>query len=201
MTIKDVKRNFVTDEATALFLERPISAVTIKDIAASSGVGEATVYRYFAGKNELVVASALKLQSAVETKFTAFDAGKNGYQNIYRFFEAYLDTFRENPGHYRFLSEFDAYCVSEGVTGLDEYSDNFDKFKDAFMKSYRDGVADGSVRKIENVELFYYSATHSVLSLCKKLAAEGHMIRQDDLTDKAQEIETLIDVILHYLKA
>ena len=58
MTLKDAKRNFVVDAAAELFLERSVGTGTIKDIAAASGLGEATIYRYFSGRGELLVACA-----------------------------------------------------------------------------------------------------------------------------------------------
>ena len=50
MSLKDAKVNFLVDMATDLFMSRSIQEVTIRDIAISAQVGEATIYRYF-GKN------------------------------------------------------------------------------------------------------------------------------------------------------
>ena len=62
MTMKDAKLGFVTDGAVKLFLTGSISGVTVKDIAKECGVGEATVYRYFSTKSDLIIACAVKLQ-------------------------------------------------------------------------------------------------------------------------------------------
>ena len=201
MTLKDAKLNFVIDIATELFLERSVSSVTIKDIAKASGLGEATIYRYFSGRGELLVACALKLQERVGSIFIGGADGLSGFERIEKFYIAYLSAFRESPELYRFLYEFDAYCISEKLTGLEEYADNMDAFKDAFLSAYRDGVADGSVKEISSPELFYYSTAHALLSLCKKLAVEGALIRQDKALDKSSEIEIMISVIVSALKA
>ena len=199
MTILDAKRKFVIETATGLFLERPVGAVTVKDIAAASGLGEATIYRYFSGKGELLVACALSLQEKIVGLFE--DQGTpDGFSGLARFYRAYLETFRNSPELYRFLSEFDAYCHNGGVD-LEEYADNIDRFKGAFTAAYERGLSDGSVRNVENVSLFYYSTAHALLALCKKLAAEGTLIRQDYSTDRAAEVETLIELILSSLKA
>ena len=199
MTIRDAKRNFVIDTATNLFLERSIGSVTIKDIASASGLGEATIYRYFSGRGELLVACALKLQERVGEKFLASSA-RNGYARLEEFYRAYLETFERAPELYRFLSEFDAYCVGEKVD-LEEYADNIDRFKEAFMTDYGAGRADGSVKDVGDAELFYYSTAHATISLCKKLALEGNLIRQDVRGDKAAEVKTLIGIILSSLRA
>ena len=87
------------------------------------------------------------------------------------------------------------------MKGLDEYSDNLDVFRDAYLAAYREGVEDGSVRKIKNPELFYYATTHAVLSLSKKLAVEGGIVRQDQLTDQIGEIRQLNETFLYSLRA
>ena len=200
MTIRDAKRNFVVDTATELFLERPISSVTVKDIARASGLGEATVYRYFAGKKELVVACALKLQAEAAKLFESRrGAAEGGYRALESFYRVFLEVFETNPRLYRFLSEFDAFCIHEKVRDLAEYEDQMDLFKQSFLTAYQAGVRDGSVRAKKDENLFYYATTHAILSLCKKLAGDG-VLEQDGRIDPHDEIETLIRVILFSLK-
>ncbi|MCR5636320.1 MAG: TetR/AcrR family transcriptional regulator [Clostridiales bacterium] len=202
MTIMDAKRNFVIDSAANLFLERQIATVTVKEIAKASGVGEATIYRYFSTKHELVVACALKLQSETEMMFSKYNSGNlKGFKGIEKFYRTFLEAFKKRPQLYHFLSEFDAYCISNNIDNLDEYADNMDRFKSAFITAYNEGVNEGSVRRIENIELFYYSTTHAILSLCKKLASCDGVLRQDKAIDKGAEIETLINTVLFSLKA
>lgn len=201
MTIMDAKRNFVIDAATKLFLERSVSSVTIKDIAKASGLGEATVYRYFSGRGELIIACAMKLSGQVEQIFIDHQNMRDGYRRIARFYEAYLKIYTESPELYRFLQGFDAYCIGEGVDSLEEYSDILDRFRDAFISAYRDGLADGTVKETDDIETFYYSTTHALLELCKKLASERRITRRDGSVDSASEVRVLIDIILSYIKA
>ena len=199
MTMKQAKRDFVTDAAVELFLQRPLAAVTIRDVAEHSGVGEATVYRYFAGRTGLIVACALKLQAVAEQRFLGAAGTEKGFPWLRRFFETYLHLFREQPELYRFLHEFDAYCIQASVDRLEEYAAGMDRFKTAFEAAYRAGVANGTVRALPDMELFYYAATHAVLALCKKLAAE-EILRQDKGADKTGEIRAMIDMILFSLR-
>ena len=201
MSVMDAKRNYVVDTATNLVLSRPLSRVTVRDVAQEAGVGEATVYRYFSTKTSLIVACALKLQGEVSQYFLRESKPVDGYTKLVKFYASYVDLFAFRPELYRFLYEFDAFCVEQRVKGLDEYSDNLDVFRDAYLAAYREGVEDGSVRKIQNPELFYYTTTHAVLSLAKKLAVEGGIVRQDQLTDQIGEIRMLNETFLYSLKA
>lgn len=201
MTIRDAKLNFIIDVATQLFFEHPIRSVTVRDIAARAGIGEVTVYRYFGRKETLVNAVAEKLQRHVyQTYFVP--AGGNGYERICAFFGAYTEIFRNHPEFYRFVGEFDAYVLSEGLTPDDAYSDGVDLFRNLFLSAYRDGVADGSVRALPgDPEIFYYSSAHALLGLCKSLSAPRDIVPQDSQTDKLQEVDEMKRIILFYLAA
>lgn len=199
MGIKDIRRSFILEKTIRLFCESSISEVKIKDVAAACCIGEATFYRYFPKKTALIVACAIKLQDKVSSYFNADDGGR-GFDKLSRFYYRFYEIFADHQEYYRFLSEFDAYCIREGVEDLDQYSDGLDVFKAQFDAAYREGLQDGSVNKLWDVDLFYYSTTHAMLSLCKKLASEAYIVRQDDLTDKRQEIRTVLEVILGYLR-
>ena len=68
-----------------------------------------------------------------------------------------------------------------------------------FLSAYAEGLKDGSVRKIEDPETFYYGTGHAMLELCKKLSIGEKIVRQDETTDAVAEISGLKDVILFYL--
>ena len=201
MSVMDAKRNYVVEAATRLFLSHSLSGVTVRDVAQEAGVGEATVYRYFSTKSALIVACALKLEGEVVQYFLRESSPADGYARLAKFYASYVDMFAFRPELYSFLYEFDTFCVEQRVKGLDEYADKLDLFRDAYLAAYRDGVKDGSVREIRDPELFYYTTTHAVLSLAKKLAMEGGIVRQDQTTDPIGEIRMLNETILYSLRA
>ena len=199
MTMKDAKKGFITDVARDLFFRSSINDVTVKDIALSAGVGEATVYRYFTHKQNVVVAVAEKLEKEVYSEYFAAQKSGNGYARIKAFFENYVKVFATHPAFFKFVNEFDAYMLSEDRSSSEEYSIGIDLFKDVFFAAYEDGVKDGSVKKIKNPETFYFAATHALLELCKKLSTGIKIVKQDETTDKVAEISELKDVILFYI--
>ena len=200
MTFKDLKANYIVDVATSLFLKQPINDVTIKDIADASNVGEATIYRYFSKKQNIVLASILKLKEKVQESYFNLSKGKTGFEKVEIFYFSYLNIFLDSPSYFYFIKEFDSYMSLELNASLDEYEKEIDQFKDKYLASYKEGLKDGSIKEVEDIETFYYSTTHSLLELCKKMAVNKDILKQDKNSKKAAEIEYLIKIILDSLR-
>ena len=196
MSLKDAKISFLVDIATDLFMARSISEVTIKDIAITAQVGEATIYRYFGSKQNLVMQAAMKLQTIVSEGFFRLEKGKNGYEKLALFYESYYDIFMKHSNFYKFLNEFDSYIASEKSDNMNLYENAIDQYKVFYMDAYKMGLKDGSVKKQKDIEMFYFSTTHALLELCKKLAFKKAVLNQDILIEKDSEIKCLIDIIL-----
>ena len=201
MSLKDAKLNFLIDIATDLFMCRSVQEVTIKDIAVSAQVGEATIYRYFGSKQNIVIHSAMKLQGVVSNDFFKLDTGKNGYDKLAIFYQSYFDIFNKYPNFYKFLDEFDAYISVDNADATNPYETAIDQYKAFFMQAYDLGIKDGSIKKQEDIEMFYFSTTHALLELCKKLANQKVVISQDKTIGRKEEIQYLIDIILKSLKS
>lgn len=201
MSIKDVKHNFIVDVAAKLILKRSINDVTIKDIATEAGVGEATVYRYFSKKENLLLKVAMKLLNEVFSYFKESENPENGFTKLERFYMNYYDVFVEHPEYFKFLSEFDKFISDANLKlNLESYEAGVTQFKDVFYKAYEEGVRDGSVRKIDNLEIYYYSSTHALIELCKKKSIEKDILKQDKFISKSGEVKCLVEIILFGLK-
>lgn len=199
MGLKDVKTNFLVDIATDLFICRSIQEVTIRDIAVTAQVGEATIYRYFGKKQTLVVQAAMKLQQAVNAESFKLNEGKNGFEKIKIFYLSYLQIFDSHPDFFKFINEFDAFMAGEQGDEMDSYETVVGQYKTAFMKAYEQGVEDGSIKAQNNIEMFYYSTTHALLELCKKLSIKRAVLNQDNVVEKRAQIQCLVDIILSAL--
>ena len=94
---------------------------------------------------------------------------------------------------------FDSKLAEKGLTKKQFLENAIDQYKSAFMKAYEQGLKDGSVRKQDNIDLFYFSTTHAVLELCKKLALKA-VLNQDLAIEKLGEVRCLINIVLNTLK-
>ena len=199
LSIKDAKLNFIIDVATKLFLSRGIASVTIKDIANEVGLGEATIYRYFSKKQNIVIASAMKLEKEVFEEFFLSLNGNDGFEKIRNFYYSFLDIFTNHSEFYKFISEFDSIInIEDG--NLSEYESAIGNFYKIFTLAYSEGLKDGSVKEVENIEMFYLTTTHALMGLSKKLALDGKILNQDNKFAQIDELKCLIEVILFRLK-
>lgn len=200
MTLRDVKRKFLIEAATGLFLEHGIENITIEDIAKAANVGEMTIYRYFGKKQAIVCEAVMALQNSVSQDFFKMDSGVTGFEKLAIFYNSYLDVFKTRPNYFRFIREFDLLMIKEDDKNLEAYEDGLAYFKNAYMRAYELGLKDQSVRVQSDLELFYFTSTHALIELCKKLSYERSVLHQDEQIKKDEEIKCLIETFLNTLK-
>ena len=201
MSFKDLKRDYIIDSAKKLFLSKSISEITIKDISSVSGIGEATMYRYFSNKENLVIAVSLSIQKDIlKNPFSTQE--ENGIQQISDFFNLFRNIFIEHKNYFKFISEFDTVYLNNIKNKENkEYSLGLDVFFDLFVRAYQLGLKDKTIKEVKDIKLFYYTSTHSLLELCKKLASTDSNLKQDKEVNKLSEIEYLISLFISVLKA
>ena len=198
--VTDSTKKIITETALKMFIEDSISKVRLYDIADKANVGEATIYRHFGNKQNVVLSAAIELSNRISVRYLNTDDSLNGYERIKGFYNVYLDIFKKHSYFFSFLNELDTYLLQEEFDGREKYQDNLDSYRELFFKNYELGINDGSLRKINDLDSFYYSTTHAITSLCKKLAIKKIIAKQDENIDKEKEIETLITIFLNYLK-
>jgi AcrR family transcriptional regulator len=196
--VTDSTKKVITETALKMFVSNSISKVRLYDIANKANVGEATIYRHFGNKQNVVLAAAIDLSNKISVNYLRDDENKSGFELIKGFYETFLKIFK-TTNYYSFLNELDSYLQEEEFQGRDKYQDNVESYRNLFMKDYEKGVNDGTLRQVPDIEVFYYSTTHSIVALCKKLSTKK-ILAQDEIIDKEKEIVVLINIFLNYLK-
>ncbi len=192
--------------AAELFLERTIDCVKMTEIAKRTGVGVATLYRYFGTKTGIAIAAMTYLWRKLREKFSGFfDTERfrrqNGYQQVHELLRMFLVLYTEHSDFMKLLGEFDLLIVREKVPkeDLNEYAQSILNFYPVFETAYLIGVSDGTVREMPDIGLFYVSAAHSFMELSKKLL-QGELLSTDDFSHGERELETMIEMVAFYLK-
>lgn len=198
--IKDNTMNFIIDEATKLFLEKSIVSVTMSEIAKQVGIGEATLYRYFQKKQNIVMQASVKLAKNVVAEYFTTKSEMNGYETLTGFYSVYELLLTNHPEYFKFINELDAYIITDCVAEKTEYETNVNVYKEIFDKAYAKGLEDKSIKALPDPDGFYYSTTHALLNLCKFLSSK-EVLAHDQNLDRTKEVSILADIILNAVKA
>jgi len=189
-----------------LFLRDGIETVKMTDIADESGIGVATLYRYFGTKTGIAIAAMTHLWDELKRMFSGvFDSGifksQPGIKQVGDLMRMFIVLYEAHPTFMRLLSEFDLMIKTENVPKdqLIEYERSVIDFYPVFESAYLAGLADGTVREIEHFDLFYLSFGHSLMELSKKLI-RGELLPSDDFSVATKELETIINTAVYYLK-
>ena len=97
MSIKQAKIDYIVSVASQLFLSKGIENVTLKDIAKEVGVGEATIYRHFTTKQNLVMLAAQSMANELHNKYFDLDDTADGISMIETFYNNFLKIYEEHP--------------------------------------------------------------------------------------------------------
>lgn len=193
--------------ALELFSTQGIENTTMLMVAQKADVGVASVYRYFSTKFDLALAAANCLwKNQINPYFEAIkeDASlkRNGLDQVMRYLNVTPQLYLELPSALRFLEYFDNFVVGQSIvqSRLSSYAQTIGSTKSLFMKSLSDGVNDGSIRKDLDLESFYYTITHTLMSLAQKLTLRGDIIDEDELIGKLDQVKIVIDMARTYIR-
>lgn len=200
--LKEARRKAIVEEAKKLYLEKGVEQVTIADLANHLSIGEASLYRYFGKKQVLVVEAAIMTWQEILEKMTNLPMKPTGFENLEDFYGFFLSIFHEHPEFFQFVEDFDALIAKEPLSDelLTAYEEVILSIKKRFDDFYVKGIQDGSVQCDLDPDIFYFSASHALLGLCKKLANRKGLLKYEDRIDKSAQIESLITIFLKHIK-
>ena len=193
--MKDAQKDFIVEEALKLFLAKSIEEVTMSEIAKEVEIGDATLYRYFAKKQNIIVLSAIKLSKRVLDNYFTFD-GLEDIEILRKFYSNFLNIFIEHREFYSFINEFDAYIINEEFDSA-SYEKGVDEYKHIYFSAYESAVKNGKIKEVLDIDAFYYSTTHVLLDLGKRLAKK-RILKSDQGSDY-KELKIMVDIILNSL--
>ncbi len=194
------------DVSAQMFLRDGIENVKMTDIADECGIGVATLYRYFGTKTGITIAAMTHLWNDLKNMFSGvFDSpvfkSQTGLKQCSDLMRMFIVLYEAHPAFMKLLGEFDLMIIRENVPKdkLRDYDRSIINFYPVFETAYLAGLEDGSVREIENFQLFYVSFAHTFMELSKKLI-QGELLPSDDFSLATKELETIIDAAVYYLK-
>lgn len=203
--VKEERYNYAVGVAADLFLEKGIDAVKMTDIAENSGIGVASLYRYFETKTEIIIRAGSILWKRVNKDFLEYTAkceGKTGMEILVYDLNYFLNLYVNHRSFIKFLDDFDRIMLSEKVQKerLKDYESSVVNFYIPLSEACEKGKADGTIRKDASVADVYFSVTHSLMAVCQKFI-RGEILPGDDFSGAGKEIEQLLKIAAAYLAA
>ena len=205
--LKDRRIERAVSACAELFLANGIENVKMTDIADLSGIGVATLYRYFGTKIGIAIDAMTFLWNDLKNLFGGvFDSenfiSQTGIKQLHDLMKMFIVLFSAHKDFMRLLGEFDRFVIHENVPPeqLKEYEESIIDFYPIVERAYKKGISDGTVRRIADFRLFYMTYAHALTALCKKFI-DGEVLPSDDFSGAGKELEMLIDCAVSYLKA
>ena len=205
--LKDKRVERAVAVCAELFLANGIENVKMTDIADVSGIGVATLYRYFGTKIGIAIDAMTFLWDDLKNLFSGvFDSetfvSQTGIKQLQDMLKMFIVLFTAHKDFMRLIGEFDRFVIHENVSPeqLEVYEKSVINFYPMIERAYNKGVEDGTVREIPEFRIYYLTFAHALTEMSKKFI-DGEILPSDDFSDAEKELAMLIDCAVSYLKA
>ena len=185
---KDERREKIIDVAFRLFVDKKIESVTMGEIAKEAGIGRATLFRYFPGKLELVI--------AVNTK-----EWKEYFDELDQ--KRPMSSVGDIPAIGRLIFTLDNHYVSHsGRKDLQmaEFNQALFSANTRFHMMYEKAKEDKTFKTDMAEEEFMRVTVHTMMTACAYYAG-GFIWGSKENEDYTPELIKLKEMILAYVKA
>lgn len=205
--VRSVREKAIIDFATQLFLEQGIEQVKMTDIAETSGIGVASLYRYFKTKDNLVVAAGTLLWQRYARFFRTcvaeeLAACKTGLARMEVLLQQCGRTYVRHPEYLAFLDEFDRIILADKVDRkqLVEYAREIASYRVYYQEAFDQGIADNSIRSNVDFEVFFPSTTHALIGVAQKLM-RGEILPTESFSNGERELDCIVAMAIDYLRS
>lgn len=185
-----------------------IETTALADVAAMAQVGEATLYRHFLNKENLVLECGISFWQMASDCYEKLAEGtdyqkKSGIEQIDALLLLTQRLYEDNRLKFKFLHDLDVYLTTHSAEEklLKEYEDLVNRAKPILCDAIEQGKADRTVTCLADTEEIYYTLTHTILSLMQKLAGIGQMLSGDAAVTEERRIALLRKLLLAGLRA
>ncbi len=196
------RREAMLTEGFRLFAMHGIEAVSMQQVADASGVGVATLYRYYNTKLALVLDIGAK-------KWAEFGAyvlrlreeqaalSKTAAEEFELYLDCYIELYRNHKDLLRFNQSFNNYVLHEGATKeqLAPYISAIGTFVRMFHALYEKAKQDGTLRTDLPEDKMFAATSHIMLAVAVRYA-QGLIYDAASEADRTEEFEMLKRAIL-----
>jgi AcrR family transcriptional regulator len=176
------------------------------DIADVSGVGVATLYRYFGTKTGITIAAMTHLWNELNNMFSGIFESEvfrkqTGLKQLTDLMRMYIVLYEAHKDFMKLLGEFDLIMLRDNVPKdeLVDYERSIINFYEVYESACKVGIADGTIRDDIDLKLVYLTYGHSMMELGKKLI-RGEILPSDNFSEGSSELSMLIEMAASYIR-
>lgn len=199
---KIAKAQQILEAGYRLFSEKGIELVTMPEVAEASGVGRATVFRYFTTKLDLVVSiGTWKWEEYISWHDSLLSKEQwdamTGAEMLRFFLDAFLDLYRNHSDILRFNYNFNSYLRYEAGTAQQRqpYMSMSEELGRRFHELYERRIKDGTLRTDIPEATMFSSSFHIMLAAVTRYAV-GLVYVPEESTDTEAELVMLKELLL-----
>jgi len=177
----------VLGAAEQLFSTRPVTEVTVEEIASAAGVAVGSVYNHFGSKAGVHIAL---VERALDTDRhfmdLAYTENRSPVEQLYAAAEEYLAFYLKNPEYFRMLAfPADPGSYPAGRELAERLAKSVDEQNGRMVEALRRGIDAGAIRDVdpEDMATVLWAAWNGIISL-------GW--RPDDLHRNEKELRHLL---------
>lgn len=207
--LKSSRISRILESSFELFAEKGIDNVTMTDIAVKAEIGVASLYRYFATKEEIAVQTSIwawERQKSIILPQLLTDTfnNANGITQLSIIFSMFIKLYENQVKFLRYIYFFDSYAVRIKMEKerLMDYEKTIESTKNVIAASISKGIEDKSIKSKykESQDVLYFTLMHTLFASAQKLSLSGDMLLMDELVSGKQELELLSALLLDALK-
>lgn len=204
--LKSERIDRVVEAAKEEFYLYGIKNSKLRVIAKKAKVGEASIYRYFKDKNELIQFVSYKYWQDYSNFFDDYFYEKiinepSGLIKVESALKIFHHLFRKRRKFLKFFNDFENYYTNEKIeTNGISYEEPILKLRNHFVTIFNEGIHDGSINPELNAEEKYMFVSEVMVPTTQKLSSQVDKPNGYDAIASEKCISELIDMFIQSIK-
>lgn len=203
--IKQDRIKRIIEVAKKEFAQDGIANTKLSTIAREANVGEASIYRYFSDKHQLIKLVAYDYWREQTSVFNEYledniDARMNGILKVRAYLGLFIELYYYHKDFLKFMEDFDGiHALSNTPEKENEFFEYVYYIRDVFVKIFAEGLKDGSIDPDFDPRQAHSFVSQVLVSTTQKMALRlGYSHTKDD--DYAVKcLNATIDMFIQYI--
>lgn len=204
--LKNERIERVIEAAKVEFNEEGIKNSKLRVIAKRAKVGEASIYRYFKDKDDLIKIVAFSYWQNHANLFDDYYYGNvvdedTGLKKVEISLNIFHHLYKNHKEFLKFVEDFDNYFANEIITPSDNsFQELIYNLKRRFLSIFNEGQNDGSIKPDLNADEMYSFVSQVMVSTTQKLSARIGFLHEKDPDYPVKCITNLITMFIQFIK-